>query len=281
MNFPTFLRQLLGGLLSSGSGPVKSHFSISSKYLKRKVRVDIYRPPILPGKAMRLLVLNDGQDLARMGFSSKMEEYGRRFPGHPVLAVGLGAANRLREYGTAGKPDYQQRGDLAYAYEQFITLELLPKLEKKFTLRTEPAYRAFAGFSLGGLNAFDLVWRNPDKFGTAAVFSGALWWRSQPFREDAPDADRIIHTSVEAVSTIPEGFRCWLMAGTDDETADRNNNGIIDAIDDSLQLLHLLEDRGMERPGNLNYLEVEGGKHEPETWGEAMPEFLDWWVSYR
>ncbi|PHI18435.1 esterase [Lewinellaceae bacterium SD302] len=281
MNFPSFLRQLAGALLRGNQRPVKSQLSIQSKYLKRKVKVDLYWPPVFPGKPLRLLVCNDGQDLPRMDIEATMEAYYQRFPDHPFLLVGLEAGDRMREYGTAGKPDYKQRGDLAFAYEQFVIEELLPRLEKRFTLRPQATERAVAGFSLGGLNAFDLVWRNTGRFATAGVFSGALWWRSRPFRENDPDADRILHSYVAASEQRPDNFRCWFMAGTEDEEGDRNNNGIIDAIDDTLHLMHLLEEKGMQRPSELAYLEVEGGRHEPETWGKVMGDFLSWWVEFR
>lgn len=281
MNFPSFLRQLFGNYTSASSGLVKSSFTLSSKYLKRKVKIDTYRPPIFPGKPLRLLIFNDGQDLPRMQFADILKKAYASEILTPTLVVGVTAGDRLREYGTAGKPDYQQRGDLAFAHEQFMLLELLTVLEKRYSLYPEPEKRAIAGFSLGGLNAFDLAWRHPNYFGAVGVFSGALWWRSEAFKKDQPDADRIIHTYVAEAPPPPAHFRCWLMAGTEDETADRNNNGIIDAIDDSIQLLHLLEDKGMSRPAQLKYLEVAGGRHEPATWGQAMPEFLDWWIKYR
>ena len=36
-------------------------------------------------------------------------------------------------------------------------------------------------------------------------------------------------------------LKFWLEAGTKDEAADRNNNGIIDAIDDTLDLITALK----------------------------------------
>lgn len=279
MNFPAFLRQLMGGLLHPGRGPIQSSIAISSKHLKRKVKIDLYRSPVLPNRALRLLVINDGQDLPRMNFADILERYNRRHPQQPLLVVGLEAGDRLREYGTAGKPDYKQRGDLAYAHEQFVLKELLPTLEKRFNLHSEAKYRAYAGFSLGGLNAFDLVWRNTEVFATAGVFSGALWWRSKAFDASNPDADRIVHDYVAAATIVPNRMRCWLMAGTEDEKEDRNNNGLIDAIDDTVQLKALLQARGLVGEERITYYEVDGGRHEPDTWGRAMPHFLEWWLS--
>lgn len=279
MNFMAFLRRLIKALFPKETRPIKQQIRISSKYLKRKVEVRFYQSPNTAEKALRLLIINDGQDLPRMNFEDIFADYNRRFPNQPILVAGLVAGDRLREYGTAGKPDYKRRGDLAYAQEQFIIKELMPQLENDFELRKEAKYRAFAGFSLGGLNAFDIVWRNADVFSTVGVFSGALWWRSAPFDPAKPDADRIVHTYVEAATVVPNKFRCWLMAGTEDERSDRNNNGIIDAIDDTIQLQALLKERGLAASDRLTYLEVEGGKHEPDTWGKVMPDFLDWWIS--
>ena len=68
----------------------------------------------------------------------------------------------------------------------------------------------------------------------------------------------------------------WFQCGTEDEMADRNKNGIIDAIEDTLDLIYELEVLGFERGVDVEYFEMEGGKHDEETWSKAMPEFLKW-----
>jgi hypothetical protein len=65
------------------------------------------------------------------------------------------------------------------------------------------------------------------------------------------------------------------MAGTQDETSDRNKNGVIDAIDDTLDLIATLREIGCSEE-DLSYLELEGGRHEPATWAQVMPDFLRW-----
>lgn len=278
MHFFQFLRQLSGAMFHKGPKPILRHHELLSRHLGRKVGVDVYRPAVFPFQRMHLALFNDGQDLRRMDTATILGDLyaQQRLP--PTLVVGLLAADRLREYGTSERPDYQGRGDMARAQELFVTTELLPWLEKHYSLWESPQYRSVAGFSLGGLNAFDLVWRNPAHFSTAGVFSGALWWRSAPFKPEDPDADRIIHTYVEQSTAAPHHFRAWLMAGTADETDDRNKNGIIDAIDDSLQLHSLLEGKGLRPPQQLAYVEVEGGTHDPDTWKTVLADYLLWWV---
>lgn len=270
-----YLRQLIGSLLSRKRGTVKTSYLLPAPDLGRDVLVDVYRPATPPWRLLSLVIFNDGQDLERMNLRPQLDEHLLAGTLSPTLVVGVHAGDRLREYGTAGRPDYQGRGDLAEAYERFILDELVPFLEGRFNVRKTALHRAIAGFSLGGLNAFDLGWRHPGEFGVAGVFSGALWWRSKPFRKNKPDADRIVHDYVRRAKK-PSKTRFWLMAGTEDETEDRNNNGIIDAIDDTLQLMDLLTDKGKQEGKDFTYVEVQGGKHEPETWGEVVMDFLYW-----
>lgn len=210
-----------------------------------------------------------------MKLREQLDEHFRAGTLVPTIVVGIHAGDRLREYGTAGQLDYKGRGDLALNHEHFVLEELIPFLEGRFNVRKTAAHRAIAGFSLGGLNAFDLAWRNPNEFGIAGVFSGALWWRHKAFRKKAPDADRIVHDYVRKAKKVPN-VRCWFMAGTADETEDRNNNGIIDAIDDTLQLMALLSEKGQIEGKDFTYVEVEGGTHDPETWGKVVMDFLQW-----
>lgn len=277
MHFFQFLQQLFGAMFHNGSTPIVRTYQLKSQHLGRKVEIDVYRPAVFPFQQMQLALFNDGQDLRRMDTTTTLGNLYTKKQLPPTLVVGLIAADRLREYGTSERPDYQGRGDMARAQELFVTTELLPWLEKRYSLWASPQYRSFAGFSLGGLNAFDLVWRNPQHFSTVGVFSGALWWRSAPFKPEDPDADRIIHTYVAQSATAPQNFRAWLMAGTNDETDDRNHNGIIDAIDDSLQLCSLLEHKGLQKPHQLHYVEVENGQHHPDTWKTVLADYLRWW----
>lgn len=266
----------MGAILHQGPEPIVRTYQVVSKALNRTVEIDVYRPAVFPTKPLNLVVFNDGQDLRKMRTKETLGELHSNNKLSPTLVVGLVAADRMREYGTSERLDYKGRGDLSRAHEIFVTEELTPWLESRFMIYKDTSRRAIAGFSLGGLNAFDLAWRNPNHFSTAGVFSGALWWRSNPFLQHDPDADRIIHTYVEAAPAPPSGFRAWLMAGTDDETDDRNNNGVIDAIDDSTDLHRLLITKGLANPHEVCYFEVQGGQHNPDTWADVMGDFLEW-----
>jgi enterochelin esterase-like enzyme len=49
-------------------------------------------------------------------------------------------------------------------YEAFVLKELIPTVEKKFSVKTTPAGRAIGGLSLGGYWALRMAFRHPDQF---------------------------------------------------------------------------------------------------------------------
>jgi enterochelin esterase-like enzyme len=258
---------------------IQSEQDFYSSFLHRKVEVDIYLPDDYKPQSKLsypLLIINDGQDLRRMDFAAILSRLYRKRMIPKIIVVGVYASSdRIREYGTARQPDYKGRGDWAGKYSDFILHELCPYLEEHFAVSTIAAERAIAGFSLGALSAFDIAWAHPEKFGHVGVFSGALWWRWSAVRPEDPDADRIMHDIVKQSERIEPNQFYWFECGTQDEEEDRNNNGIIDAIDDTLDLIKVLRSKGVHE-SQIQYLEIKDGRHEPDTWGEAMPDFLRW-----
>lgn len=77
---------------------------------------------------------------------------------------------------------------------------------------------------------------------------------------------------------VPGRLKLWFEAGTRDETDDRDGDGIIDAIQDTTELLDELELKGYRRGIDMVYVQMESGQHTPATWAVAMPYFLRWAV---
>ncbi|MBL7816143.1 MAG: esterase family protein, partial [Saprospiraceae bacterium] len=171
--------------------------------------------------------------------------------------------------------DYKNRGNKALSYTNFVLFELMPYIHESFRCLKNATDTAFAGFSLGALSALDIAWANPSVFGKVGVFSGSLWWRERTWTPEDPDGGRIMHDII-AKSAYQEGMKFWFEVGTRDEDSDRNNNGIIDAIDDTRDLIDELCKLGYRPHADIKYLEVEGGEHNPHTWGQVMPQFLTW-----
>jgi enterochelin esterase family protein len=259
--------------------PRRSRFQITSRFLKREVTVRLFLPPTAlldrsQGPNYPFLLFNDGQDLEAIRLSETLQRSYRRDLLPPIYIVGVDAGDRMHEYGVIDWPDYKKRGSKAAAYRDFLFQELLPRLEKEYPIGRFPSLNTIAGFSLGGLSAMDLAWNHPEYFGKVGVFSGSFWWRSKEFDPQDPDADRIMHEIIEKDDRHP-ALQFWLQTGTNDETSDRNNNGIIDAIDDTLDIIKELKKKGYT-DADIHYEEIEDGVHHPKTWGHALPLFLQW-----
>lgn len=252
---------------------------LHSDLLKRDVILDFYLPP--PGFAstdsISMLLINDGQDLRTMNFQNILQELYANENILPLFCVGIHcSADRKNEYGTAKFLDFKGRGSKALFYHRFILEELLPFIKNTYPLFSFKE-KSFCGFSLGGLNALDIVWNHPNEFTKAGIFSGSLWWRNVSQYDPAFDErnHRIMHNQIRNGEYAP-WLKFFFETGTLDETADRNKNGIIDSIDDTLSLIEELVSKGYHPSEDIRYLEIKDGKHDVATWGRAFPEFLKW-----
>jgi enterochelin esterase-like enzyme len=250
---------------------------LNSAFLQREVFIDFYFPPAKNNSSdLDLLLINDGQDLVTMDFQTILKELYEKGKLKPLLSVGIHCGpDRKNEYGTAKVLNENGLGAKAPLYTRFIFEELLPFIKKKYQIFFKE--KSFCGFSLGGLSALDIVWNHPEEFSKAGVFSGALWWRSvsQDAENFVEDEHRIMHNEIRKGNYYP-GLKFFFETGTLDETADRNNNGIIDSIDDTVSLIDELIKKGYDRKEDVYYLELKDGKHDISTWGRALPYFLKW-----
>ena len=250
----------------------------ASTHLKRTVIVDCY----LPGEGLhtqevQLLLVNDGQDLVKMKFENILESLLGEGEISPLFCVGIHCSgDRKNEYGTAKVLDYKGRGAKAFLYTKFILQELLPFLKETYQI-TSFTEKTFAGFSLGGLSALDIVWNYPHEFNKVGIFSGSFWWRDkdQDDKDFDENVNRIMHQQVKD-GHYADWLKFFFEVGTKDETADRNNNGIIDAIDDTLGLIEALVQKGYNKQEDIYYLELKDGRHDVPTWASAFPAFLKW-----
>lgn len=275
--------------------------SLKSAVLNREVLIDLFIPNNLLGnEILNLLLLNDGQDATALGLEQTLNGLYEKNTLEPLVLVAIHAPeNRTREYGIAGAPDFLNRGASANLYRDFIITELLPCIQEQIGMPIL-GRKGFAGCSLGGISAFDIVWNNAEYFDFSGVFSGAFWWRKKDLKDGYTDEDRIVHQMIRETDVItkadergevnariqePGGvpeiggrpkLKFWLMTGTEDETADRNHNLIIDSIDDTIDIIKELLKKGYQRPENITYYEMVGGKHNVESWSSVMPAFLCW-----
>ncbi|MGB4845584.1 MAG: alpha/beta hydrolase-fold protein [Ferruginibacter sp.] len=257
---------------------VENHVVVS-KFLDREVKVDFYYPPSsVNPENLSLLLVNDGQDLVTMKFEEILDELYETRSVNNLFCVSIHCSkDRKNEYGTANYLDYKGRGARAALYNRFILEELMPFIRSTLFIYSFKE-KCFAGFSLGGLCALDIVWNHPLEFSKAGIFSGSLWWRDKA--QDDEDFDeninRIMHRQVSESNNFYPWLKFFFEVGTLDEIADRNNNGIIDSIDDTVSFIDILVEKGYDRSTAIKFLELKDGRHDVATWAKAFPDFLKW-----
>jgi enterochelin esterase-like enzyme len=278
---------------------IRQETSYYSHALHRNVVLDVVLPADYhhSTRSYKVLYMNDGQDLKRLHMTEVLEKVYRTTQVEPFVLVAIHCGDRIQEYGTAAQADYAHRGAKAGAYTAFVVNELMPYIQGNFRVLTGAENTVFCGFSLGGLSAFDIVWHHPDQFGKVGAFSGSFWWRRRSYENHYDDEnDRIMHRLVRQSSvyslqspvySLQSGVnnssqtanpkpQFWLQTGTEDEKDDRNNNGVIDSIEDTLDLIAELEKKGFRWGRDIRYVEVKGGHHNQATWSAIMPDFLVW-----
>ncbi|MCP9765265.1 alpha/beta hydrolase [Lacihabitans soyangensis] len=249
---------------------------IPSAFLNRNVIYDLVLPKnMVNDTPYPTIYMNDGQDFDQLETLNSIRHYYKK-GGQAFIFVAIHTnERRLSEYGTSFQADYKNRGDKATDYMNFVVSELLPLIRKETASSSIANDNTFCGFSLGGLSAMDIVWENPHLFSKVGVFSGSFWWRDKSYEEGyTDDQDRIMHNKIRK-SNYKSGLKFWLECGTADETADRNNNGIIDSIEDTLDIITELKNKGYNQ-SDIKYVEIDGGEHNFNTWKHAFPQFLEW-----
>jgi enterochelin esterase-like enzyme len=258
---------------------IKTVERFRSKHLHNSRPVTIFLPPDYQADQhtrYKVLYVNDGQEMAALKMKETLEALYAHHEIEPLIVVALHATrDRLQEYGTAGIPNARGLGKRARKYTWFVLDEVLPYINRHYRTLSGPHNTALMGISLGGLMAFDMAWNHPDVFGAVGVMSGSMWWRTDEKDTHAKQESRIMHRRVRDTEA-PGHLKLWFEAGSDDERADRDHNGVIDVIQDTAELIDELVLKGYRRGIDMLYVQVEGGEHNYATWACVLPYFLRW-----
>jgi len=256
---------------------VISYKTFFSKITGRNWNIDIYLPlGFKAGQQYKWLIANDGQDMKAIKLAETLFQLQHEGNIEPILIAAIHAPyDRKQVYGVASEVDFKYRGSQAANYARVIAEEVLPFLLSKY--QAMPQQGCIMGFSLGGLQAFDIAWHRPDLFNRVGVFSGSFWWRRKGYDQGYTNTDRIM---LDVVRQSDPGYKpklkFWLQVGTHDELDDRDQDGIIDAVGDTRDLVRYLIDKKYDFWNDIRYLELANGHHNQTTWGLVLPDFLQW-----
>ncbi len=276
--FIPFLAVISIILLSDCKSAVKTRKDeVYSRHLQQHVKLTIVSTPMPSNKSeMNLLLLNDGQDFEKLRVKEIVDSLYSKKQIKPLIIVGIHPGDRLQEYGVADIPNYQNQGNRSGKYSRFIDNELYAFVKKKVGVRKFSSI-AIAGYSQGGLSAFDIAWDHADKIDKTGIFSGSFWWRDTDVSDSAytDEKNRIMINKIRSSRKKPH-LQYWFYAGNKEETGDRDKDGIIDVIDDTKDLIEIIKNKKVCSPDDIVYTEDPNGLHDPIYWSHYFPSFLIW-----
>ncbi len=273
----------------------------------KPLRVRVYLPPDYAATQARYeaLYVNDGQDMDAVGMAGTLEALYARHAITRIIVVaidmppdrmaGYGLFDRAKGDAIVAPTKYGNVGANAQAYAQWLTQALLPAIDARYRTVPRADGRAILGWSLGALSAFGIGWQYPEVFGRVGAFSPSFWLAADNRDADAVQATRIVHVLVDGSEPMQRP-QLFFGVGTNEETDDRDGDGVIDVLDDTRDLMQgwdgpdgasrkglrqLGYDVSPDDPHNPNgeaaalYL-LAGGRHDQPSWARMLPVFLRW-----
>lgn len=110
-----------------------------------------------------LLIVHDGSDFLRYAsLKTVLDNLIYRFEIPPLFVALLDPGKRLREYAADRR------------HSRFVVEEVLPLLEERFPIESEPSSRGLMGASFGAVASLATAWHFPGRFGRLLVQSGSF-----------------------------------------------------------------------------------------------------------
>jgi enterochelin esterase-like enzyme len=185
--------------------PGVPHGSLARMPLEGGSLVHLYRSPGASDHPAPLVVIFDGHRLLATDVTATFDNLAADRAAGPLTAV---IVESIRGSAPAGPSRIASLTAVA-SLEPFVFGDLLPAVQERYPVSSDPARRVLAGHSLGAIAALHLVARRPDTFGGAIAGSPALWWPGGNGQLAGPDV------AAAYANSTPAG-RLFLDAGTEE-----------------------------------------------------------------
>jgi enterochelin esterase family protein len=225
--------------------------TIQSHAFGRRRRLRVY----LPARFRRtrrypLLIVHDAGDYLRYAaLQSVLDNLIHRLEIPPTIVALTRSRERLTEY--ADDP----------RHATFLAEELVPRLESRYPLMSDPSHRVLMGASFGAVAALAAAWRYPGRFGRLLLQSGSFAFTDIGEQKRGPAFEPVVRF-VNAFRENPgrPSERLFVSCGTYESLIYENRS-----------MVPFLQEAGME----VRYVEARDG-HNWENWRDRLREGLSW-----
>ena len=197
---------------------------------------------IAEGKAVPcIIVMDNGLNTRRPGETGGFGGFGGPRP------QGAPAQGGQRPQGAPGQGGPRRGGfggfgGFSEGFKNVLFNDIIPMVEKNYRVIADPQHRAYAGLSMGGMQAREITLANPDKFAYVGSFSSGAWNVDQ----------------VKGSEGFAKNVKLLFMSG-----GGKENMGCVEAAK------NIKEQVGMNAVG----YESPGTAHEWHTWRRSLYQF--------
>jgi predicted alpha/beta superfamily hydrolase len=235
--------------------------------LDRTRRIWIYLPPDYATSQQRypVLYMHDGQNLfdaatsyaGEWGVDETLDSlHARGDLAAIVVGIDNGQQRRFDEYSPWSHPE--GHGGDGDAYVDFLVHTLKPYIDARFRTRPERAHTSIAGSSMGGVISLYAALKHPEVFGSAGVFSPALWVTPQ------------FYDYARAFDGLRPRPRLYFGSGALEGSRPRQY------VEDQDRMVRALASAGFEIGADVEALVREDGTHTEAFWRREFPAAYLW-----
>lgn len=240
-----------------GAGPgTIERLILASAALRSDREVGVYLPAGYDSERRHpVLLVHDGRDYVRYcGLKTVLDNLIHRREITPLVVALTEPVDRLREY--AGDP----------RHARFLVEELLPSLEERFCVATEPSARGLMGASFGAVASLYTAWRHPRHFGRLLLQSGSFVATRRGTNRRGPEFRPVVaFTQLFRTSPRQVSEKAYVSCGLYESLIHHNR-----------ELVALMQTAGME----VLFRESRDG-HNWENWRDRLAEGLSFLFPYK
>lgn len=170
-----------------------------------------------------------------------------------VIVIGIEHLNEKRLEELTPFKHEKHGGGNGDAYLEFITATLKPYVDNKYRTKSSKKHTGIMGSSLGGLISLYAVFKHPEVFGKAGIFSPSLWYTDDIF------------TYIQ--NTKKSKTKLYFLCG-DDESEDM--------VSDMERMLDLISKNRCNCLHLTQSEVIKGGKHNEKLWANNFAKAMQW-----
>ncbi len=243
-----------------------STFTIEAPQLKTQKKIWVYLPKSYESTtiAYPVIYMHDAQNLfdAQTSFVGewKIDEYMDSIDSKESIIVGIEHGNEKRIDELTPFANEKYGGGKGDQYLTFIVETLKPHIDSNYRTLPNKEDTVIWGSSLGGLISLYAVFKYPETFGKAGIFSPAIWINKNELIQFIQN------------SSFDSNKKFYFLVGSEEGSTMEMAS---EMVSDQHEMVKLLLKKGVPDKNIIDKV-IPNGKHNETLWSTNFPEAFQW-----